>query len=195
MTHLIWSTDLQKFRHHVFMPVATTIDQPQLTLPILEAEHMENLACERQLSQAIHLRFLHGTEFSPLQPQQHGLQIPASSRPSRGTQKRQLHILTKSPVFENIGQTRRCPSTSPSHPSGPPMPPQHRDLDHLPQMTRSRKREKHPHAEPPPLELRNNKKVASRTGTISPREARKLYKDFPLHGDRGDDLATSGSSG
>ena len=97
-TDLVWSTDLQQLRHHVLMPVVTTIDQPQLTLSILEAEqaeHMENLACERQLSQAIQLRFLHGTEckvegfhvFSPLQPQQNGLKIPASTQPSRGTQK------------------------------------------------------------------------------------------------------------
>ena len=44
-TNLIWSADLQKFRHQVFMPVVTAIDQPQLALPLLETEHLENLAC------------------------------------------------------------------------------------------------------------------------------------------------------
>ena len=82
----IWSTDRQKRRYHACLPAVAALDQPQLTLPLPEAEHTDRPAFQRQGLQVIQV-FFHRTEskirrlrpFSSLPPQQHSLQTVTSA--------------------------------------------------------------------------------------------------------------------
>ena len=158
---LILSADLQKFRHQLFISFITTIDQPQLTLPLLETEHLENLAYQRQNTQNIKSYYFMESKAKSKASIDSYLSIRnnaeckfwhlidplAARKNTRSLYSRRVQdsrasgrFASSTPAPGLIKMRQSFDSNISFNISKLQKPSQHRDLDHLPQTTRSRKR-------------------------------------------------------